>query len=53
MVTLLKPSGKTAGRGTLCVELFGGTSGAYDVTQDGGSPDWTWIRVSLSPASPC
>lgn len=53
VVTLLKPSGEVAGRGALCVELFGGTSGDYDVTEDGGSPEWTSVKVSLSPTSPC
>lgn len=54
VVTLLKPSGKVAGRGTLCVELFGGAYGDYDVNGEAGnSPDLTSLKVSLSPTTPC
>lgn len=36
-----------------CVELAGNTYGDYDTTQDGGSPDWSSIRVTLSKMTPC
>jgi hypothetical protein len=53
VVSLIKPSGALDVRLTLCVELAGNTHGDYDMTQDGGTPDWSSIRVSLSKETPC
>ncbi len=53
VVSLREPSGPLDVRTTLCVELAGNTYGDYDTTQDGGSPDWSSIRVTLSKEIPC
>lgn len=53
VVTLLRADGAVDTSGTLCAELMGGTSDTVDTTTDGGTPDWTSIRVTLSPTTPC
>jgi hypothetical protein len=53
VVTLLRANGSVDTRGTLCVELMGGTSDVVNTTTDGGTPDWTSIRITRSPATPC
>ncbi|MFF0133077.1 hypothetical protein ACFYTG_46670 [Streptomyces mirabilis] len=53
VVTLLRANGSVDTSGTLCVELMGGTSDAVDTTTDGGTPDWTSIRITRSPTTPC
>ncbi|MFJ8113286.1 hypothetical protein ACIRF9_47115, partial [Streptomyces sp. NPDC096132] len=53
VVTLLRANGSVDTSGTLCVELMGGTSDVVDTTTDGGTPDWTSIRITRSPTTPC
>lgn len=53
VVTLLRANGSVDTSGTLCVELMGGTSDVVDTATDGGTPDWTSIRITRSPTSPC
>ncbi|MFF2518383.1 hypothetical protein [Streptomyces sp. NPDC058086] len=53
VVTLLRANGSVDASGTLCVELMGGTSDVVNTTTDGGTPDWTSIRITRSPTTPC
>jgi hypothetical protein len=53
VVTLLRANGTVDTSGTLCAELMGGTSDTVEATTDGGRPDWTSIRVTRSPTTPC
>ncbi|WP_369033231.1 hypothetical protein [Streptomyces adonidis] len=53
VVTLLRANGSVDTSGTLCVELMGGTSDVVDTTTDGGTPDWSSIRITRSPSAPC
>lgn len=53
VVTLLRANGSLDTSGTLCVELTGGTYQDVYTTTDGGTPDWTSIRITRSPTTPC
>ncbi|MEU2736140.1 hypothetical protein ABZ656_12065 [Streptomyces sp. NPDC007095] len=53
VVTLLRSDGSVDASGTLCIELLGGTSQVADTTANGGTPDWTSIRITRSPTTPC
>lgn len=53
VVTLLRANGSVDASGTQCVELTGGTSDRVDIATDGGTPDWTSIRVTRSSTTPC
>jgi hypothetical protein len=53
VVTLLRSDGSADASGTLCIELLGGTSQIADTTTNGGTPDWTSIRITRSPTTPC
>ncbi|MFB6838946.1 hypothetical protein [Streptomyces sp. NPDC056361] len=53
IVTLLHADGSVGTSGTLCVQVMGGMSEMVETTTDGGTPDWTSIRITRSPTTPC
>ncbi|MFE5909079.1 hypothetical protein ACFQ6B_08345 [Streptomyces wedmorensis] len=53
VVSLLRADGTLNTRGTLCVQLLDGDSNTFETTTPDGTPDWTSIRITRSPTTPC
>ncbi|MFD7961194.1 hypothetical protein ACFV5J_10345 [Streptomyces zaomyceticus] len=53
VVTLLRVDGSVVTRGTLCVKVMGDTVDMVDTTMDSDTLDWSSIRITHSPTTPC